>query len=108
MLSSGELVKELAQFTYFPGWKLGIGNDPWEGPYLRVVATVPNAYDPDKQTDIGITTYISPNDRANIVSFHRFLDWRLGRMASHEHREWLRYNGQALNDPHQSPDPTTE
>lgn len=100
MLTVEELAAELALFDYRPGWQLSIGVDEHEGPFLRVVATVANAYDPDADVELGITTYISPNDRASVGHFHRFLDWRLGRVASHEHREWLRYRGAALNDPH--------
>jgi len=102
MLTVNELVDELALFDYRPGWNLSIGVDWWEGPFLRVTATVANAFDPEKDVHLGITAYISPNDRATPGHFHRFLDWRLGRVASHEHREWLRYRGEALNDPHES------
>lgn len=100
MLSVDELAAELALFDYRPGWLLSIGVDEYEGPFLRVVATVANAYNPAADVELGITAYISPNDRASAGHFHRFLDWRLGRVASHEHREWLRYRGAALNDPH--------
>ncbi len=29
-----------------------------------------------------------------------WLDWRLRRIAIHEHMEWLRRDGELLNDPH--------
>lgn len=100
MLTTDDLRAILAATSYRPGWRLSIHENPWEGPYLRVVATLDDAYSPGTPIDIGVTSYPSPNDLANPAAFDRWLAWRLGRIESHESREWLRRDGRALYDPH--------
>jgi hypothetical protein len=95
-----ELRAELARVNYKPGWRLSIWLDEHEGPVLRIVAPVNNSYHPDQTIDLGIDTYISPNDAATPETFLKFVNWRLDRVASHEHREWFQVDGVPLNDPH--------
>jgi hypothetical protein len=97
-----ELRAELERITYKPRYRLSVWLDEHEGPVLRIVALVNNSYQPDQTIDLGIDTYISPNDAATPDTFLRFVNWRLGRVASHEHREWFQVDGVPLNDPHAS------
>lgn len=100
MLGLPELTELVSQVEYRPGWKITVGDDLWEGLYLRIVAPVENSYSPGETQDLGITTYISPNDRRDAHCFDTFLAWRLARIESHEGREWLRRDGRAIFDPH--------
>lgn len=100
MLTTSDLRTALSRISYRPGWELSIWEDQHEGPVLRIVADVPDSYHPSQRVDLGIDTYLSPNDRDTIVAFVRFVDWRLQRIANHEHREWFKLNGRVISDPH--------
>lgn len=91
----------LEEITYRPGWTMAIKEDQHEGPYLRVIAPTKNSYDESADLDLGINSYLSPNDRADERAFVNFLIWRLERIESHEAREWLKRNGKAIFDPHE-------
>lgn len=100
MLTVEHLQSILDEITYRPGWELQVKDDPHEGPYLRVIVPTKNSYDEDADLDLGINSYLSPNDRRDERAFIDFLIWRLERIESHEAREWLRRRGKAIFDPH--------
>lgn len=88
----------LPAVTYRPGWELRPVDDPHEGQALWVLADVPNAYRPDEVQRLQIETFVPPlTDRAAALAW---LDWRLMRIAIHEHREWFRVAGKPYSDPH--------
>lgn len=101
MLTTAELRDALDAVQYRDGWIMSIGVDQDEGPFLRIIAPVANSYDGDP-IDLGISTYISPNDRISTELFYRFLIWRLKRIEIHEAREMFRYRttGEPVFDPH--------
>lgn len=81
-----------------PGWSLEFYEDPWEGPHVHIVATLPDAYRPGETIDIGVRSAIPPLRDAS--SLHYWLTWRLTRIFSHEVREFLKVDGKAVFDPH--------
>lgn len=90
MLTFVELVALVDEFAYFPGWRLSV-EDTVEGPVLVVKATVPDADDPESMIDLRVVSHIPPVVDGS--AFEGWLDWRLRRVALHEHGEWLRRNG---------------
>jgi hypothetical protein len=98
-MTADELRTELARITYLPGWHLSIWVDEAEGPVLRIVAAdLPDSY--GGRIDLGIDTYLSPNDTASSEALIRFVEWRLRRISRHEHREWFKVDGRVVDDPH--------
>lgn len=97
-LTVPELQAALDRVTYRPGWTFTAYEHPFEGPHLLIVAPVPNAYRPEETVDLGIRSPLPPmwTEHGLIV----WLAWRLGRVESHEMREWLRVDGRAPFDPH--------
>jgi hypothetical protein len=59
-LPHDEIAAHVARFTYRPGWKLSIFADPWEGPVFRVVAKVPDTYNPGETTELRINSRMPP------------------------------------------------
>lgn len=100
MLTVEQMRAILDGLTYRPGWTMSIEENEHEGPYLRVVGETKNTYNENEDIDLGINTYLSPNDRRGEDAFLDFLVWRLVRIESHEAREWLRRDGVAIADPH--------
>lgn len=98
MLTVGQIEALLERVTYRPGWQLTVYEDPWEGPHLRIVATMPNAYRPDETVDVGINSAIPPMPDAD--AFLLWLQARLIRVESHESREFLHLDGRPVFDPH--------
>jgi hypothetical protein len=98
-LTAEELAAELARFAYRPGWRLSVFVHPWEGPFLRIRASVVNAYDPTAdQVELRINSPIPPMRDAE--AFAHWLLWRLGMVELHEAREFLHRDGKPFVDPH--------
>lgn len=88
----------LGEVEYVPGWEFRLDDDPYEGPVLWILADVPNAYRPGETQRLEIETYVPPLVDRNAAL--AWLDWRLLRVATHEHREFFRVNGKPYSDPH--------
>jgi hypothetical protein len=98
-LTSGELAAELARYTYRPGWALSVFVHPWEGPFLRIRASVVNAYDHSAdRIELRINSPIPP--MRDPEAFGHWLLWRLMMVEIHEAREFLHRDGRMLVDPH--------
>lgn len=100
MLTVAAMDELLAGVQYKPGWLLRVYEGAFEGPHLRVTATVPNAYQPDETVELDVWSPIPP--LSGVRAFDRWLAWRLCRVESHECREWLRRDNQPIFDPHGS------
>jgi hypothetical protein len=98
VLTLVELRTHLARLTYRPGWALRIVDGTWEGPELHIAATVADSYHPDADVELDIRTFLPP--QVDTEAFERWLGWRLGRIESHEMREWLKRDGRPIFDPH--------
>lgn len=104
-LTLEELQDEIEEYTYRPGWELSVFADPWEGPCLYVKATVENAYQKEP-LEIRVRSLIPPIPDAEY--FGHWLLWRLIQIENHEAREFLRYGGEPLFDPHDPIEPHPE
>jgi hypothetical protein len=83
----------------FPGVKFSVEESTYEGPVLVVETSMPNSEDPSKMIDLRIRSYIPPCPDVDV--FLSWLTYRLCRIASHEVREWLRYDGVRVSNPHE-------
>jgi hypothetical protein len=98
MLSTDAINAELARVTYKPRWSFRAYDDQWEGQKIRILADVPDAYDPDRTITLGVDSFLPPlNDEWDV---RRWLFWRISRIENHEAREFFRLDGQILWDPH--------
>jgi hypothetical protein len=102
MLTIEQVRAEVAKVTYRPGWTFAVAEHGFEDPWLRIVAPVADGYDPGQSIDLGIDSPIPP--MADTDALHRWLIWRLGRVESHESREFYRVGGFPLFDPHRPRD----
>jgi hypothetical protein len=102
MLTVGQVRDEVARVEYKPDWWLTVEERGFEDPWLRVLAVVPDATNPGQSIDLGIDSPIPP--MADTDALHRWLIWRLGRVESHESREFYRVDGFPLFDPHRPRD----
>jgi hypothetical protein len=98
MLSTDAINAELDRLSYKKGWKFKAYDDPWEGQKIRIEATVPDAYDPDRTVDLGIDSFLPP--MCDEWDLRRWLAYRLKRIETHEMLEWLKLDGAPLWDPH--------
>lgn len=88
----------LKRVSYWPGWRMVLYQHPHEGIWLSIKAEVPNAEKPGKTTVINIRTAVPPMHHE--TQFFEWLNWRLNRASSHEHREGFRVDGRKFDDPH--------
>lgn len=95
------LEREIAKFTYRPGWTFSVIHDQFLGPTLRIIAPVQDGYDPSRTIDLGINSRIPPNVLEDPRQLGTWLLWRLTEVEIHECREMLRYDGKLVSDPHQ-------
>ncbi len=104
-LTLDQLVDAVADLTWVPGWNLSVHPTEHEGPLLRITALgIPDSRKPGHTIDLGVDSHIPPV--TTVAELHRWLCWRLVRLASHEAREWLRGpDGQPVFDPHQKTRP---
>jgi hypothetical protein len=98
MLTIDDITDELTHLTYKPGWKLIAYQSQHEGIWLSILAEVPDAAWPTRTTVLNIRTAIPPIPSREYL--REWLLWRILRVESHECREFLRHDGQPLDDPH--------
>lgn len=92
-----QLAHVAAGLSYQPGWEFRLEMSS-EGPVLAITAEVPSANDMLRRPIVlGIRSYIPP--MRDEQAFLEWVDWRVRRVAIHEHEEFLRHNGQRINDP---------
>ncbi len=102
MLTPEQITAELANYSWLPGYRFETYVDPWEGLFIRIRCdAVPNAYRPDETVPLDIHVPVPPIP--DLAYLHVWMDWRLRRCALHEHREFLRFKGEILFDPHKHP-----
>lgn len=99
MLTLAELANVLDTVTYRAGWSLSVREiDPYQGPFFTILATVPNAYQPEQTVDLAIHSPIPP--MPDPAAFLAWLAWRLSRVELHECLEWFQVAGKPWRDPH--------
>jgi hypothetical protein len=99
MLTLPELVDALDVVTYKPEWSLVVRElDPHQGPFLSLVADLPNSADPTVTVPLRIHSPIPP--MRDVPAFYEWLLWRLARVELHEALEWFQVHGKPWRDPH--------
>lgn len=101
MLSVASIEQILAEVSYRPGWTFSVFETEFEGPHVRIEAPVVNGYRDGETVDLGINSPLPPF--ASEAELLRWLSWRLRRIEAHESREFLRYRGELVSDPHIEP-----
>jgi hypothetical protein len=98
VLTAEQIRQRLGELRYRPNWTWELHEDPWEGAFIRFVATnVEDSYG-GSPIDIGFNTWLPPMQ--NTEQLDLFVQWRLWRAESHESREWMQRGGRPLFDPH--------
>jgi hypothetical protein len=98
MLTTDEIRGWLARVTYKPGWFFTVYDGEWEGQHFVITALVPDAYNPGATTVLDVHSALPPIPNQEYL-WH-WITWRVGRVESHEMREFLRVEGDAIHDPH--------
>lgn len=97
-MSVEQMQAVLDQVTYKPGWKFTVYQGEWEGPHVVITTQVIDAYDPTQSTVLDVHSSLPPmRDEDQLMEW---LAWRLGRIEVHEMREFLKFDGQPVFDPH--------
>lgn len=94
------LAERLARYSYKPGWAFTVGEH--EGaPALVVLARVPDARGDKESFLLRGAKKLPPGvDTFTDDQLTRLVDALLKSMDDHERAEWLRRDGQLINDPH--------
>jgi len=96
-LTSNQVNDVLVDVTYRDGWGFtALATE--EGVMVRLIASVIHA-GTGQPLDLGIDTYLSPNDLESEAALLRWLQWRLQRIEHHEAREFLKYQGRPISPP---------
>jgi hypothetical protein len=98
-----ELATRVRGFGYKPGWTFDVYNDPWEGPFLYVRVTMPDAYNPGQEITLGVRSNIPP--MRNHEDLTNWLLWRIMQMEIHECLEFFTFYGKRVRDPHDPLEP---
>jgi hypothetical protein len=91
------LQEVVSRVTYKPGWTFEIYEGHWEGPHIAIHTVLPDSTGEGKLT-ICVHSMIPP--QKNTESFLEWLAWRLARIEVHEMREFFKYEGRVIYDPH--------
>jgi hypothetical protein len=99
--------RELARFTYKPGWKFQVFSYAPERPLVGAMCTlmiklrVPDTYHPENIIDVQSVhgLYAGVHD-ASEEAFARYLAECIAYVELHEAREWLRRDGEIYDNPH--------
>jgi hypothetical protein len=87
------------RFVY-KDWAFSVTDTLWEGPWLRIVAKLPDAYHPGETLDIGVDSPIPYPLIETEEDFWKYLMWRIWIIESHEAREFFTVDGEKIFDPH--------
>jgi hypothetical protein len=97
MLTIDALRAALKRVSYW-NYRMVLYQHPHEGIWLSVKGELPDADNPGHTTVVNIRTAVPPMPHETY--FWVWLNWRLGRIASHEHREGFKVDGIKWDDPH--------
>lgn len=100
MLTVDQMNAVAAEVTYKPGWSVEFRMGRHEGHHATIQTRVPDAYDTAKIVPLKVECFLSPNDVASEETMLVWLGYRLGRIETHEMREFLRFKGEVVSDPH--------
>jgi hypothetical protein len=101
MLTFEQMQQIVGEITYKPGWTITLSTDGHR-PYLQIGATTLDSVTQEIVPWRGAKAYLSPHMcRQEVVSevFHL-----IERAELHEMREFFRYRGASIYNPHLDPD----
>jgi hypothetical protein len=98
MLTMAEIQDELRDTRFMPGWTITAYEGRWEGHHVVVRAVLHDATTPEEDVTLDVHSALPPIP--DVAYLHEWLLWRLGRVWSHEVREWYRVRGRLVSDPH--------
>lgn len=101
-MATRDLRRAFDAVTYKPGWRIVYRDVPHQGPYVSILADVPNSYQPGETVPLRIHSPIPP--MRNREELFGWLIWRLVMVETHEVLEWLKVGGTPYYDPHTSLD----
>lgn len=77
----------------------GVHMSAWEGPYVRILYTLPDNFNPGESVDLGINSFLPPFfDESQIDAW---IQWRMWRIEGHEARERFRVHDAIVFNPHE-------
>lgn len=103
MLSVIEISEHLKRITYKDGWTFLVRENPYEGPFIRILIVVPNSYMENETVTLGINSFLGEFE--TVEEFERWLLRRIIRIEIHEAREFFKRDGKVLSDPHAEGEP---
>lgn len=99
VLSTDQIRSCLERFEYKPGWSVSVFDDAFEGQKIRIVAEgLQDSYNPGQTIDLGVNSFLAPV--MDEWDLKRWLYWRISRIELHELREFLKWDGHLVWDPH--------
>jgi hypothetical protein len=98
VLTTAQIQAELDRVTYREGWTIRVYDGRHEGQHVVITTDVPDAYNPGRTVTLDIHSPLPPIPDVDYL--HVWMLWRLGRIASHENREFYRVDGKPPFDPH--------
>lgn len=102
MMTYYETKAALAKVTYKPGWKFAIVDHGVNSFALAISFEQIDTYNPDRTIKVG---FHEPIYRGALVSIEAFQHWiitLIDKIERHEAREWFRYDGVMIFDPHKA------
>lgn len=103
VLTTDALRSALKRVTYW-NYRMVLYQHASAGIWMSIKGELPDAENPGKTTVVNIRTAVPP--MVHETAFFQWLDWRLNRVAAHEHREGFRVDGKKWIDPHAHQTPT--
>lgn len=98
MLSRKDIEDLLVDITYKPGWSFKTAEVPFEGLALLSWGPTIDSKPPHEPTLLASFSNLPPFNAKE--DFFSWLQWRLNNVESHEAREWLKYKGEVIYNPH--------
>lgn len=98
VLTAEEINGHLARMSYKPGWVFRCYQGRWEGLHVVITTVVADAYKPGETTTLDVHSALPPVETTE--ELERWIAWRLGRIESHEMREFLKRDGRTIYNPH--------
>lgn len=97
MLTTGELQDHLSGFSYKPGWAFKIYDGAFEGQHIQITTVVPDTYG---NGDLTLDVHSNLPPIPSLDYFKVWLQWRLAIIEVHESREFFKFGGEVVFDPH--------
>lgn len=98
MLGIADIQAHLERITYKPGWAITAYEGRWEGHHIVIRTELPDTYNDGQTITLDVHSMLPPMRHTS--DLNTWLAWRLGRLELHEMREFLKYDGNVIFNPH--------